>query len=307
MRRSRDLERAHVGDPAAPRFVTSAPVAASAGPDRVRLRIGIQASRRITRSKSCNFFQKKLETPVHRIIIHFVPLDDDFGDWATPKESKAGHFLRRSSSPPSRMPAPLTMLLNENDVPLQPLALFTEWLQAAAAAHLPEPGAMTLATATADGAPSARMVLLRGFDERGLVFYTNYRSRKAAELDANPNAALVLFWASLHRQIRVEGTVEKVSAAESDTYFHSRPRSSRLGAIASPQSAVIAGRHVLDDRLAELLRCTPTARCHAHPTGAATGSCRQCSSSGRDATAGCTIASAIAGRMAPGLSSGSAP
>jgi pyridoxamine 5'-phosphate oxidase len=139
-------------------------------------------------------------------------------------------------------------------VPRQPLALFTQWLQAAADAHLPEPGAMTLATATADGAPSARMVLLRGFDERGLVFYTNYRSRKAAELDANPNAALVLFWASLHRQIRVEGTVEKVSAAESDTYFHSRPRSSRLGAIASPQSAVIAGRHVLDDRLAELLR-----------------------------------------------------
>jgi pyridoxamine-phosphate oxidase len=97
------------------------------------------------------------------------------------------------------------------------------------------------------------MVLLRGFNERGLVFYTNYQSRKAAELDANPKAALVLFWAALHRQIRVEGTVEKISAEESDVYFQSRPRSSRLGAIASPQSAVILGRQVLDDRLAELL------------------------------------------------------
>jgi pyridoxamine 5'-phosphate oxidase len=148
----------------------------------------------------------------------------------------------------------LSLPLNEEDVPGDPLLLFAAWLQAAVDARLPEPGAMTLATATAGGAPSARMVLLRGFDERGLVFYTNYRSRKAAELDANPNAALVFFWASLHRQIRVEGTVEKVSAAEADSYFHSRPRTSRLGALASPQSSVIVGRHVLDDRLAELER-----------------------------------------------------
>jgi pyridoxamine 5'-phosphate oxidase len=151
------------------------------------------------------------------------------------------------------MPAPLTLLLNENDVPRQPLTLFGQWLQAAVDARLPEPSAMTLATAALDGSPSARMVLLRGFDERGLVFYTNYQSRKAAELDANPKAALVLFWALLHRQIRVEGTVEKISAEESDVYFQSRRRSSRLGAIASPQSAVIPGRHMLDDRLAELV------------------------------------------------------
>jgi pyridoxamine 5'-phosphate oxidase len=162
-------------------------------------------------------------------------------------------FCARVYPPTFRMPVPLTTLLNENDVPPQPLELFAHWLQAAVDAQLPEPSAMTLATATPDGLPSARMVLLRGFCERGLIFYTNYRSRKAGELDANPQAALVLFWATLHRQIRVEGTVEKISAAESDVYFQSRPRSSRLGAIASPQSEVIAGRHVLDNRLAELL------------------------------------------------------
>src|SRR5260370_37878302 len=136
------------------------------------------------------------------------------------------------------MSAAFLLTLNEEDVPSQPLALFQQWVEAAVDAQLAEPGAMTLATATADGVPSARMVLLRGFDERGLVFYTNYQSRKAAELDANPRAALGLFWASLHRQIRVEGTVEKISAARSDVYFHSRPRSTRLRAIASPPGEV---------------------------------------------------------------------
>ena len=143
-------------------------------------------------------------------------------------------------------------VLNEADAPLEPLALFARWYDDAVQAQLLEPGAMTLATATPGGVPSARMVLLRGFDERGLMFYTNYRSRKAAELDANPQAALVLFWSPLHRQIRVEGVVEKVSAAESDAYFRSRPYGSRLGAIASPQSEVIAGRHVLEDRCTEV-------------------------------------------------------
>jgi pyridoxamine 5'-phosphate oxidase len=144
------------------------------------------------------------------------------------------------------------LVLNEQDVPPKPLALFGQWYDAAVEAQLPEPGAMTLATATRDGVPAARMVLLRGFDERGLVFYTNYRSRKAAELDANPLAALVLFWSPLHRQIRVEGRVEKVTAAESDAYFCSRPYGSRLGAIASPQSDVIVGRRLLEERVAEL-------------------------------------------------------
>jgi pyridoxamine 5'-phosphate oxidase len=152
------------------------------------------------------------------------------------------------------MSAAFPLTLNEEDVPSQPLALFQQWVEAAVDAQLVEPGAMTLATATADGVPSARMVLLRGFDERGLVFYTNYQSRKAAELEANPRAALVLFWATLHRQIRVEGTIERVSERESDAYFQSRPRSSRLGAVVSPQSEVIAGRQVLDSRMAELLR-----------------------------------------------------
>jgi pyridoxamine 5'-phosphate oxidase len=152
------------------------------------------------------------------------------------------------------MSAAPTLTLNETDVPAQPLPLFAAWFQAAVDAQLAEPGAMTLATATADGVPSARMVLLRGFDERGLVFYTNYRSRKAAELDANPRAALVLFWSALHRQIRVEGAVEKVSEQESDLYFQTRPFGSRLGAVVSPQSEVVAGRDVLDSRMAELLQ-----------------------------------------------------
>jgi pyridoxamine 5'-phosphate oxidase len=149
------------------------------------------------------------------------------------------------------------LVLNEQEVPPEPLTLLTQWYAAAVEAQLPEPGAMTLATAAADGAPSARMVLLRGFDERGLVFYTNFRSRKAADLDANPRAALVLFWSPLHRQIRVEGTVEKVSAAESDAYFRSRPYGSRLGAVASPQSEVIVGRQMLDERIAQLAALYP--------------------------------------------------
>src|SRR5258708_32068587 len=152
------------------------------------------------------------------------------------------------------MSAAFPLTLNEDDVPSQPLPLFAQWFEAAMAAQVPEPGAMTLATASADGVPSARMVLLRGFDERGLVFYTNYRSRKAADLDANPRAALVFFWATLHRQIRVEGAVEKVSEQESDLYFQSRPFGSPLGAVVSPQSEVIAGRDVLDRRMAELLQ-----------------------------------------------------
>jgi pyridoxamine 5'-phosphate oxidase len=142
--------------------------------------------------------------------------------------------------------------LSEDTVPREPLPLFAAWYQAAVDAQLPEPGAMTLATSTPDGMPSARMVLLRGFDARGLVFYTNYLSRKARELDGNPRAALVLFWSSLHRQIRVEGMVEKVSVHESDEYFRGRPYGSQLGAVASPQSEVIAARSVLDARVREL-------------------------------------------------------
>lgn len=131
-----------------------------------------------------------------------------------------------------------------------PWALFTRWHADAEALQLAEPAAMTLATVGADGAPSARVVLLRGFDERGFVFYTNYDSRKSAELAANARAALVLYWPELARQVRIEGTTRRVSAAESDAYFQSRPRGHRLSALISPQSAVIADRRALEEKMA---------------------------------------------------------
>lgn len=133
-----------------------------------------------------------------------------------------------------------------------PWALFARWHDEALAAQLPEPEAMTLATADAHGAPSARIVLLRGFDERGFAFYTNYDSRKGAELAANPRAALVLFWPAFNRQVRIEGHIEKTSEVESDTYFTKRPRGHRLGALVSPQSQVIPGRHYLEERMSKL-------------------------------------------------------
>lgn len=142
--------------------------------------------------------------------------------------------------------------LHENDVAANPFDQFRSWLDQALAAQLPQPLGMALATATANGLPSNRLVLLRGFDERGFVFFTNYESRKARELDRNPQAALVFYWAELDRQVRIEGHVERASAAESDAYFQSRPRGSRLGAWASPQSQVIANRDVLDHRMDEL-------------------------------------------------------
>lgn len=143
-------------------------------------------------------------------------------------------------------------VLNEQDAPKDPLALFREWLDRAFAENLPEPNAMLVATAALDGKPSARVALLREMDERGLVFFTNYASRKGKELESNPFAALVFFWQPLHRQIRVEGRVERIAAAESDTYFDSRPRGSQLASAASPQSAVIPNRDVLEARVKEL-------------------------------------------------------
>jgi len=142
--------------------------------------------------------------------------------------------------------------LDEAEADPDPFAQFGRWAAEALAANLPEPNAMTLATATADGRPSARMVLLRGFDPQGFVFYTNYDGRKGGELAANPWAALVFYWAELERQIRIEGAVAPVTTAESDAYFQSRPAGSRLGAWASPQSQVIADRADLDRRLAEV-------------------------------------------------------
>lgn len=135
-----------------------------------------------------------------------------------------------------------------------PLAQFRRWYADASSAGCPFPEAMTLATSTPDGAPSARIVLLKEVDERGFVFYTNYESRKARELDANPRAALVFFWPPLDRQVRIEGTVTRVSRGESSGYFRTRPRGAQIGAWASRQSAVVPGREVLEARVAQLER-----------------------------------------------------
>lgn len=142
--------------------------------------------------------------------------------------------------------------IDQSDVDPNPFVQFRHWFDQAVDAQLPEPNAMTLATATPDGHPSARMVLLKGYDERGFVFYTNYTSLKGQQLAANPKATLVFWWAELERQVRIAGSVEKVSSQESDAYFHSRPRNSQLGAWASPQSQVIPSRDVLDQNLATL-------------------------------------------------------
>uniref|UniRef100_A0A0D6R236 NAD(P)H-hydrate epimerase n=1 Tax=Araucaria cunninghamii TaxID=56994 RepID=A0A0D6R236_ARACU len=140
----------------------------------------------------------------------------------------------------------------EEHVKDDPIKQFQEWFEDAVAAGLNEPNAMALATADKDGHPSVRMVLLKGFNEHGFVWYTNYGSRKAHEILENPNASILFFWEALHRQVRIEGTVEKVSEEESDEYFHSRPRGSQIGALVSNQSSVIPGRHVLYQAYEEL-------------------------------------------------------
>ena len=142
--------------------------------------------------------------------------------------------------------------LAEAEVDADPVVQFGRWFEQATQAGLLEPHAMTLATATPDGRPSARMVLLRGFDERGVCFYTPSESRKAAELAANPRAALVFWWGELERQVRIEGRVAPTSRSDSEAYFHSRPSGSQLSAAASPQSRVIDGRATLERRVTEL-------------------------------------------------------
>jgi pyridoxamine 5'-phosphate oxidase len=142
--------------------------------------------------------------------------------------------------------------LDEKTIDRDPIRQFQTWLNGAFAAKLPLPEAMTLATATSDGRPSARMVLLKQVDHEGFVFFTNYNSSKARQLDANPNAALVFYWVLLDRQVRVEGTITRTSAEESREYFATRPRESQIGAWASQQSEAIATRAVLEERAAEL-------------------------------------------------------
>ena len=135
--------------------------------------------------------------------------------------------------------------LDESASDASPLQQFDKWLREAIAAHVPEPNAMTLATVGADGRPSTRIVLIKGYDARGLVWYTNYQSRKGLELAGNPHAALQFHWVELERVVRIEGRVELASAEESDAYYATRPLDSRLGAWASPQSQVIGSRAVL--------------------------------------------------------------
>lgn len=156
--------------------------------------------------------------------------------------------------------------LDEQEIDRDPIRQFQIWLDDAIAANIPLAEAMTLATATPDGRPAARMVLLKQVDHNGFVFFTNYRSAKARQLDANPHAALVFYWNLLERQVRVEGSVVRTSAEESREYFQTRPRESQIGAWASEQSEVIAGRDVLEQRAQELetLYCDRDVDCPEH-------------------------------------------
>lgn len=142
--------------------------------------------------------------------------------------------------------------LNETDVAADPFEQFTRWWDDAMNSKIEEVNAMTLATATTEGIPSARIVLLKGFDQNGFVFFTNYQSQKGKELEDNPHAALVFFWKELERQIRIEGQVEKISEKDSDIYYQSRPAGSRIGAWASPQSEPIENRELIENNFTEL-------------------------------------------------------
>jgi pyridoxamine 5'-phosphate oxidase len=148
----------------------------------------------------------------------------------------------------------LSLPLDEHSVASDPITQFKFWFEELMRAEQPDPEAMTLSTATRHGVVSARIVLLRGLDHRGFVFFTNFESRKSRELATNPCAALTFYWSSLNRQVRIEGRVEKITPQESDEYFQTRPRGSQLGAWASPQSEEIAGRHVLEEKFLEVER-----------------------------------------------------
>lgn len=155
--------------------------------------------------------------------------------------------------------------LSEADVQANPLQQFSIWWNEALQAEIEEVNAVTLATASADGLPTARTVLLKGFDERGFIFYTNYNSQKAAQLEENPRATLLFFWKELERQVRITGLVEKTSAEESDAYYHSRPEGSRLGAWASPQSSTIESREWLEKKVAEMEKAFTSGKLNRPP------------------------------------------
>jgi len=143
--------------------------------------------------------------------------------------------------------------LRRADLDLDPISQFRIWFDVALKTDIKQPNAMALATATPGGIPSARMVLLRDFDENGFVFFTNYESQKGRELLANPRAALIFYWEPLGRQVRISGCVERIPLADSDEYFQTRPFESRLGAVISKQSSVISNRRILDDEFSKLL------------------------------------------------------
>jgi pyridoxamine 5'-phosphate oxidase len=147
--------------------------------------------------------------------------------------------------------------LTERDVDPDPILQFEKWFEEALHAGLIEPNAMTLATSTRDGHPSARVVLLKGADANGFVFFTDYRSRKGAELDTNPHVSLCFWWDALQRQVRISGTTVRVSREETAAYFHTRPHGSRVGAWASQQSATLASREMLEKEVERLERAYP--------------------------------------------------
>ena len=142
--------------------------------------------------------------------------------------------------------------LDIEDVQNDPFQQFKKWFSEALEVSADEPNAMTLATVSPEGRPSARVVLLKGFDNEGFVFYTNYASKKGNDVAQNPNVALCFWWYALERQVRIEGVIEKVSEAESEAYFQSRPRGSQIGALASPQSQVVTNRHELEKKYSDL-------------------------------------------------------
>lgn len=142
--------------------------------------------------------------------------------------------------------------LDKKDVDANPIVQFTKWFKEAVESKVNEPNAMTLATASMDGKPSARIVLLRNFNQNGFVFYTNYTSRKGGEILKNPYASILFFWPELERQVRIEGKLTKQSAEESDNYFNTRPRTSKIGAWTSEQSRVVASRKALDDEFEKM-------------------------------------------------------
>lgn len=142
--------------------------------------------------------------------------------------------------------------LSEKDSSADPIQQFDNWFNQAVEAKVLEPNAMTLSTATKDGLPSARIVLLKGYDKEGFSFYTNYLSRKGKEIARNPHGALTFFWGELERQVRVEGIIEKLSKEQSEAYFHSRPKGSQIGAVVSPQSQEVGSRGELDGKMVKM-------------------------------------------------------